>query len=130
MVLTPKKSLMGLMGMSTRCVFTIVLFRLRRSEGWRPARNHHKFTPQHLFTQTICPSKAVLGAIKHSILTGELRPGQPLVETELAERLGVSKTPVREALKTLAGSGLVVMLPYKGTTVRAKIPLHADSQVR
>ena len=63
-------------------------------------------------------TEAVLEAIKHSILTGELRPGQPLVETELAERLGVSKTPVREALKTLAGSGLVVMLPYRGTTVR------------
>ncbi|WP_181808557.1 GntR family transcriptional regulator [Streptomyces shenzhenensis] len=63
-------------------------------------------------------TEAVLESIKHAILTGELRPGQSLVEAELAERLGVSKTPVREALKTLAGSGLVVMLPYKGTTVR------------
>jgi len=62
-------------------------------------------------------TEAVLEAIKHSILTGELRPGQALVETELAERLGVSKTPVREALKTLAGTGLVMMLPYKGATV-------------
>src|SRR5215469_5571393 len=62
-------------------------------------------------------TEAVLEAIKHSILTGELRPGQALVETELAERLGVSKTPVREALKTLAGTGLVVMLPYKGAAV-------------
>jgi DNA-binding GntR family transcriptional regulator len=60
----------------------------------------------------------VLASIKHALLTGELRPGQSLVETELAEQLGVSKTPVREALKTLAGSGLVVMLPYKGATVR------------
>ena len=44
---------------------------------------------------------AVLEAIRHAILTGELTPGQPLVETDLAEVLGVSKTPVREALKTL-----------------------------
>lgn len=64
-------------------------------------------------------TEAVLQSIKHAILTGELTPGQALVEAELAERLGVSKTPVREALKTLAGSGLVVMLPYKGVTVRA-----------
>ena len=61
---------------------------------------------------------AVLEAIRHAILAGELRPGQALVETDLAEVLGVSKTPVREALKTLAGAGLVVMNPYKGAAVR------------
>ena len=64
-------------------------------------------------------SVVVLDAIKHAILTGELRPGQGLVETDLAGMLGVSKTPVREALKTLAGAGLVTMSPYKGATVRA-----------
>jgi DNA-binding GntR family transcriptional regulator len=61
---------------------------------------------------------AVLEAIKHAILAGELKPGRPLVETDLAEMLGVSKTPVREALKTLAGAGLVTMNPYKGAVVR------------
>jgi DNA-binding GntR family transcriptional regulator len=67
------------------------------------------------------PSRTVvvLDAIKHAILTGELRPGQGLVEADLAAALGVSKTPVREALKTLAGAGLVTMSPYKGATVRA-----------
>jgi DNA-binding GntR family transcriptional regulator len=64
-------------------------------------------------------TEAVLDAIKHAILAGELRPGQSLVETELAQLLGVSKTPVREALKTLAGAGLVTMSPYRGATVRA-----------
>ena len=63
-------------------------------------------------------TEAVLDAIKHAILTGRLVPGQPLIETELAVQLGVSKTPVREALKTLAGAGLVTMSPYKGATVR------------
>jgi len=62
---------------------------------------------------------AVLDAIKHAILAGELRPGQSLVEVELAQMLGVSKTPVREALKTLSGAGLVTMSPYRGATVRA-----------
>jgi DNA-binding GntR family transcriptional regulator len=61
---------------------------------------------------------AVLEAIKHAILAGELKPGRPLVETDLAAVLGVSKTPVREALKTLAGAGLVTMHPYKGAVVR------------
>ncbi|TMR29874.1 GntR family transcriptional regulator [Nonomuraea zeae] len=61
---------------------------------------------------------AVLEAIKHAILTGALQPGQALVETDLAQQLGVSKTPVREALKTLAGAGLVTMSEYKGATVR------------
>src|SRR2546430_15552666 len=60
----------------------------------------------------------VLETIKAGILSGELRPGQALVEAELAASLVVSKTPVREALKTLAGSGLVVMSPYKGASVR------------
>ena len=66
------------------------------------------------------PSRTVvvLDAIKHAILTGRLRPGQALIETDLAGLLGVSKTPVREALKTLAGAGLVTMSPYKGATVR------------
>ncbi|MEU5976703.1 GntR family transcriptional regulator [Streptomyces sp. NPDC047315] len=60
----------------------------------------------------------VLDAVRHAVLTGDLRPGQALVESELAARFGVSKTPVREALKTLAGTGLVVISQYKGVTVR------------
>jgi len=61
---------------------------------------------------------AVLDAISQAILAGQLRPGQSLVEAELAQALGVSKTPVREALKTLSGAGLVKMNPYRGATVR------------
>lgn len=60
----------------------------------------------------------VLEEIKRRILTGRLTPGQALVEADLAAQFGVSKTPVREALKTLAGTGLVVMSQYKGVTVR------------
>lgn len=60
----------------------------------------------------------VLESIKAAILSGKYRPGQALVEADLAVSLEVSKTPVREALKTLAGSGLVVMSPYKGASVR------------
>jgi DNA-binding GntR family transcriptional regulator len=70
-------------------------------------------------------TEAVLDAIKRAILAGELRPGQSLVETELAQMLGVSKTPVREALKTLAGAGLVTMSAYRGAAVRAIDPASA-----
>jgi DNA-binding GntR family transcriptional regulator len=76
--------------------------------------------PDAVMTSVAVPSRteAVLDAVKHAILTGRLTPGQPLIETELAAQLGVSKTPVREALKTLAGAGLVTMSPYKGASVR------------
>jgi DNA-binding GntR family transcriptional regulator len=76
--------------------------------------------PEAAMSSVTVPSRteAVLDAVKHAILTGRLSPGQPLVETELAAQLGVSKTPVREALKTLSGAGLVTMSPYKGASVR------------
>jgi DNA-binding GntR family transcriptional regulator len=68
----------------------------------------------------LMPSRTarVLEIIRNAILSGELAPGSALVEQELAAQLGVSKTPVREALKTLEGTGLVVMVPYRGAAVR------------
>ena len=76
--------------------------------------------PDTVMPSVAVPSRteAVLDAVKHAILTGRLAPGRPLIENELAAQLGVSKTPVREALKTLAGAGLVTMSPYKGASVR------------
>ncbi|MGW5702115.1 GntR family transcriptional regulator [Amycolatopsis japonica] len=62
-------------------------------------------------------TEVVLDEIRRGILTRELKPGQPLVEAELAARLGVSKTPVREALKVLSNTGLVTFSPYKGASV-------------
>jgi DNA-binding GntR family transcriptional regulator len=51
------------------------------------------------------------------IMGGELRPGARLGEVELAERLGVSRTPVREALSRLAAEGLVELVPNRGARV-------------
>ncbi|MFD4652606.1 GntR family transcriptional regulator [Streptomyces sp. NPDC058441] len=62
-------------------------------------------------------TEAVSESVKHAILTGALRPGQALLEADLAEQLGVSKTAVCEALKALAGSGLVAASPCKGAAV-------------
>lgn len=66
------------------------------------------------------PSMARLAsdAIRAMILGGELAPGERLVEARLTEQLGVSRPPVREALKDLHHEGLVVQHPRRGMVVR------------
>ena len=60
----------------------------------------------------------VRDTLQQAILDGILPQGAPLVERDLAEMLGVSKTPVREALKQLQSSGLVVASSYQRVSVR------------
>lgn len=55
--------------------------------------------------------------IKEAILSLKLRPGTPLVETQLAEEMGISKTPVRAALEELEREGFVTRILFKGTYV-------------
>ena len=55
--------------------------------------------------------------LRAAITAGELRPGTHLVEAEIAEQVGVSRGPVREALRALERDGLVVTYPYRGTYV-------------
>ena len=61
---------------------------------------------------------AVYDALMEMIVSLELPPGERLVESDLAGRLGVSKTPVREALALLEADGLVESTPYRGASVR------------
>jgi DNA-binding GntR family transcriptional regulator len=56
-------------------------------------------------------------ALENEIVSGKLKPGERLDETELAERFGVSRTPIREALIQLAGSGLIELRPRRGAHV-------------
>jgi DNA-binding GntR family transcriptional regulator len=56
-------------------------------------------------------------ALRRMIVTGELGPGQKLREQELCERLGVSRTPLREALRTLAAQGLLRLTQNRGAEV-------------
>jgi DNA-binding GntR family transcriptional regulator len=59
----------------------------------------------------------VVGVLRDAILSGHFKPGAVLNEKELAERLGVSKTPIREALTLLDQEGLVQTIPRKGYIV-------------
>lgn len=61
--------------------------------------------------------EVVFNTLRQAILTGELKPGERLMEIHLADRLGVSRTPIREAIKKLELEGLVTMVPRKGATV-------------
>ena len=57
--------------------------------------------------------------LRAAILAGDIAPGTPLVETDLARRLDVSRGPLREALRQLVEEGLLVAVPYTGTHVAA-----------
>jgi len=59
----------------------------------------------------------VLEALREAIINGVLEPGERLMEVQLAEELGVSRTPVREAIRKLELEGFVVMMPRKGAYV-------------
>ncbi|MCT4596712.1 MAG: GntR family transcriptional regulator [Vallitalea sp.] len=59
----------------------------------------------------------VFNTLREAILKGELIAGERLMEKQLAERMGVSRTPIREAIRKLELEGLVVMIPRKGAEV-------------
>jgi DNA-binding GntR family transcriptional regulator len=55
--------------------------------------------------------------LRKSIFAGDIAPGAPLVETALAEQFGVSRGPLREAIRQLIDEGLLVQIPFTGTHV-------------
>ena len=59
----------------------------------------------------------VTGRLREAIISGALQPGERLNQEALAERLGVSRMPVREALRRLQAEGLVTLQPYRGAIV-------------
>ena len=59
----------------------------------------------------------VFNTLRQEILTGKLKPGERLREIQLADKMGVSRTPIREAIRMLELEGLVKMLPRKGAEV-------------
>ncbi|HEX9062256.1 MAG TPA: GntR family transcriptional regulator [Clostridia bacterium] len=61
--------------------------------------------------------EVIFDSLREAIIVGELKPGERLMEVQLAEKMGVSRTPVREAIRMLELEGLVEMLPRKGAHV-------------
>lgn len=59
----------------------------------------------------------IFETLRKAIVSGDIKPGERLMEVSLAEQMGVSRTPVREAIRRLEAEGLVTMIPRKGTHV-------------
>ncbi|MCH6266379.1 MULTISPECIES: GntR family transcriptional regulator [Neobacillus] len=61
----------------------------------------------------------VCNIIREAILKGELKPGQRLKQSDLADAMGVSRMPIREALQKLEAEGLIKLEPHKGAVVKS-----------
>lgn len=72
-----------------------------------------------LVTDNLPARELVFRKLREAILAGRFEPGQRLRERELVNRLGVSRTPIREALRKLELEGLVTTIPYKGPVITA-----------
>ena len=70
------------------------------------------------FEEGVSLREAVCGVLRVAILTGELEAGERLMEIPLAEQMGVSRTPVREAIRRLEEEGLVIITPKCGAPCR------------
>ena len=70
----------------------------------------------------------VFNTLREAILKGDLKPGERLMELQLASKLGVSRTPIREAIRMLEQEGLAVTTPRKGAEV-AKMTLKVMEDV-
>ena len=86
-------------------------------------------TPNPLATRRRGASGIAYAWLREAILSGHLRPGQALSENELAHQLGVSRTPVREAIIRLENEGLLSVRPQVGTSV-APIDVEAVADVQ
>lgn len=82
--------------------------------------------PQTLGARHAPLNKLVADSIRSRILAGDFPPGERLAEERLSEELGVSRMPVREALRALASEGIVTLEPRRGATVTA----YTDAQVQ
>jgi DNA-binding GntR family transcriptional regulator len=76
---------------------------------------------------TIAPSRhdLITAELRDLIVEGDLAPGARLVEADVCRRLGTSRTPLREALKVLAGEGLIELQPNRGALVARMTPVEA-----
>lgn len=92
----------------------------RRPAAKPPAGARRARTLQQIARHDNVPlGKLATEDLRRAILTGRYKPGERLVEDRLSEELGISRVPIREALRTLAGDGLVEVRPNRGASVAA-----------
>ena len=72
--------------------------------------------------------EAICESLRNAIKKGKLKPGERLMEVQLAEELGISRTPVREAIRKLEQEGYVIMLPRRGTYV-SSVSVHDVQEI-
>jgi len=75
-----------------------------------------KKTRQAIETQKTLRAQ-IVDSLKESIATGRLKPGEKISETKLSEDLGISRTPLREAIQTLEAEGFLKVIPRKGAVI-------------
>jgi DNA-binding GntR family transcriptional regulator len=68
----------------------------------------------------------IVTSLRESIIRGELSPGQKITEPELAEKLGISRTPIREAFRQLESEGFLTVIPRKGAVVSTVTPKEVE----
>jgi DNA-binding GntR family transcriptional regulator len=85
-----------------------------------------KASPNTLGARHSPLNKLVADRIRERILAGEFQPGERLAEERLSEELGVSRMPVREALRALASEGIVTLEPRRG----ASVTVYTDEQIQ
>jgi len=81
-----------------------------------PEKSERRLVPVKLDTYKPL-REVVFDTLRDAIISGILRPGERLMEIQLAEELGVSRTPIRETIRKLELEGFVVMVPRKGAYV-------------
>lgn len=81
-----------------------------------------QFTP----LTDVALSDRALKALREAIITMRLPPGEPLIERQIARQLGISTTPVREAIRQLANEGLVTIAVNRSAVVRGLTPHDID----
>jgi|DewCreStandDraft_5_1066085.scaffolds.fasta_scaffold00399_6 DNA-binding GntR family transcriptional regulator len=75
-----------------------------------------------LITENVPVRDLALAKLREAILSGYFKPGDRLIERELCEKMGISRTPIREAIRKLEQEGLVTTIPYKGPIVTVPTP--------
>lgn len=100
-----------------------------KNRGWYTVKKRKHTRLQPIRLDEYRPLRdLVADALRVAIKDGTLRPGERLMELQLADELGVSRTPIREAVRELEAEGFLVMIPRRGTYV-ADISLKDIAQV-